>query len=185
MACRIKYPIIPTAYDTELSNEEKIILLMAQVQEAADVLADYSEATPEWIESFVYSVLFPLKQQLYDFSLSCDARFSNSESAISTLVADVSNYVSAQRLYTNNMCNDYTDKMVTRVNILLDHIVMEDVLLRNVITGEMTPVQAIVNDLAGLHQNNPTAGAFDELGKTCSEFDALNLTAFAFDFTGL
>lgn len=185
MTCRIKYPIIPNAYDADLSNEEKIILLMAQVQEAADVLADYSEVSPEWIESFVYSVLFPLKQQLDDFSLSCDARFSNSEAAIITMANDVSTYVSALMLYTYTLCNDYTDKMVARVNTMLDHIVLEDVLLRNVITGEMTPVQVIVSDLAGLHQNGPTAGAFDELGKTCSEFDAFKLSAFAFDFTGL
>lgn len=185
MPCKIKFPIIPTAYDADLSDEEKIILLMAQVQEAADELAIYSEASPEWIEEYVYSVLFPLKQQLTELSLSCDARFSSADTAIYTMVNDVNNYVSALMLYTYTLCNDYTDEMSDRVNAVLDHIVLEDVLLRNVITGEMDTVQTIVNDLAGLHQNGPTAGSFDARSLTCSEFEALNLNAFSFDFTGL
>lgn len=185
MACKIKYPIIPTAYDADLSDEEKIILLMAQLQEASEVLAVHSEASVEWVEEFVYASLLPIKVQLDVLSQSCNDRFANADAAIQDMTTSLSNYISVLMLYTYTLCSDYTDSMVARVNYLLDNIILGDVLLRNVITGEMTSTQTIVNDLAGLHQNNPTAGAFDALALTCSSFETLALNAFTYDFTGL
>lgn len=185
MPCKIKYPIIPTAYDAELSDEEKLILLMTQLQEAAEVLAGYSEVSIEWVEEFVYTSLLPLKIQLDALSQSCNDRFANADAAIQDMTTSLSVYISALMLYTYTLCGDNTDAMVARVNYLLDNIILGDVLLRNVMTGEMTSTQTIVNDLAGLHQNNLTAGAFDALALTCSSFDALSLSAFSYDFTGL
>lgn len=185
MPCKIKYPIIPTAYDADLSDEEKLILLMAQLQEAAEVLAGYSEVSIEWVEEFVYTSLLPIKVRLDALSQSCNDRFANADAAIQDMTTSLSDYISALMLYTYTLCSDNTDAMVARVNYLLDNIILGDVLLRNVITGEMTSTQTIVNDLAGLHQNNPTAGAFDALALTCSSFDALSLNAFSYDFTGL
>lgn len=185
MPCKIKYPIIPTAYDADLSDEEKLILLMAQLQEAAEVLAGYSEVSIEWVEEFVYTSLLPLKIQLDALSQSCNDRFANADAAIQDMTTSLSDYISALMLYTYTLCSDNTDAMVARVNYLLDNIILGDVPLRNVMTGEMTSTQTIINDLAGLHQNNPTAEAFDALALTCSSFDALSLNAFSYDFTGL
>lgn len=185
MACKIKYPTVPTAYDADLSDEEKLILLMAQLQEASEVLAVYSEVSVEWVEEFVYTSLLPIKIQLDALSQSCNDRFANADAAIQDMTASLSNYISVLMLYTYTLSSDYTDAMVDQVNYLLDNIIVGDVLLRNVMTGEMTSTQTIVNDLAGLHQNNPAAGAFDALELTCSTFDALSLNAFVYDFTGL
>lgn len=185
MPCKIKFPIFPTAYDADLSDEEKLILLMAQLQEASEVLAGYSEVSIEWVEEFVYISLLPIKDQLDALSQRCNDRFANADAAIQDMTTSLSNYISVLMLYTYTLCSDYTDSMVDRVNYLLDKIILGDVLLRNVMTGEMTSTQTIVNDLAGLHQNNPTAGAFDALSLTCSSFDALSLNAFSYDFTGL
>ena len=41
MYCRTPYPTIPTVYDADLSDEEKVILLMAFVQNLSDTVAEY------------------------------------------------------------------------------------------------------------------------------------------------
>lgn len=185
MPCKIKYPIIPTAYDADLSDEEKIILLMAQVQKAADGLADYSEVTPEWITAYVSSKIVPLQARLDELALSVERRFTESESAIADMVTLVSAYIDTVMLDAYVRANVYTDAMSERINDRLDTIHLDDIPLRNMVTGELTPVQFIIKDLAGLHQSAPNAGAFDAAELTASAFDALNLSAFAYDFTGI
>lgn len=55
----------------------------------------------------------------------------------------------------------------------------------NPLSGEKTPLQIILNELAALHQMGITATQFDGLDKDCDTIDALEYTAFEFDFYGL
>ena len=185
MPCKIKFPIIPAAYDADLSDEEKIILLMAQVQEAADELALHSEATYEWITLFVETQVFPLQASLDELTANINNRFDDSESAIVDMVTLVTAYVDTVLLDAYVRVNAYTDSMSERINDRISKLHLDDVPLRNMVTGELDPVQFIINDLAGLHQAAPTAEAFDTAVLTASAFDDLHLSAFAYDFTGI
>lgn len=185
MPCKVKFPIIPTAYDADLSNEEKIIILMAQVQEAADTLARHSEASYEWITFYVSTQLSVILNRLDGLGVSVSGRFDESETAIADMVALVSAYMDRVFLDAYERANHRTDEMASRVNKRLDSIHLDDVPLRNLVTGELDPVQFIINDLAGLHQSAPTAEAFDAAELTASVFDDLSLSAFAYDFTGI
>lgn len=53
------------------------------------------------------------------------------------------------------------------------------------VTGEKTPLQEILGQLAGLHQMGLTATQFDSLDVDCDTIDTLEYTAFEFDFYGL
>lgn len=185
MPCKVKFPIIPTAYDADLSNEEKIIILMAQVQEAADQLALHSEASFEWITLYVTAQLSVIRNRLGELGVSVSGRFDESETAIADMVVLVSAYMDKIFLEAYERANRRTDEMAGRVNKRLDSIHLVDVPLRNMVTGELEPVQFIINDLAGLHQSAPTAEAFDAAELTASAFDELHLSAFAYDFTGI
>lgn len=185
MPCKIKFPIIPAAYDAELSDEEKIIILMSQVQEAADELALHSEVTYEWITLFVASQVVPLQARLDEFAAEVETRLTESVSAIADMVTLVSAYIDTVLLDAYVRANAYSDAMSERISDRLDKIHLDTVPLRNMVTGELDPVQFIINDLASLHQSAPTAGAFDAANLTATAFDALHLSAFAYDFTGI
>lgn len=53
------------------------------------------------------------------------------------------------------------------------------------VTGVKTPLQEILGQLAGLHQMGLSATQFDGLDVDCDTLDALEFTAFEFDFFGI
>lgn len=53
------------------------------------------------------------------------------------------------------------------------------------VTGEREPLQMILNELAGLHQIGITCTEFDALNADCDTIDAIEFTAYDFDFNGL
>lgn len=185
MYCRTPYPTIPTVYDPDLSDEEKVILLMANVQNLSDTVADYASVTPEWLESYVVSQIVPVQEALTALSQRIDGQFDASSASIAQMVETVKQYADEVMVMAYARCIEYVGGMTEAIIHRLDTARLENVLLRNVVTGEMNVAQEIINELASLHQNNPTAAGFDELELTAGGYDALNLNAFIYDFEGV
>lgn len=185
MFCRTPYPTIPTVYDPDLSDEEKVILLMALVQNLSDTVAEYSSVSPEWLESYVVFQIVPIQESLTALSKRIDGQFENSSALIAQMVETVKQYADEVMVTAYARCIEYVGEMTEAIIHRLDTATIENVLLRNAVTGEMNVAQEIINDLASLHQNNPTADGYDALGLTAAGFDALELNAFTYDFEGV
>ena len=185
MYYRTPYPTIPTVYDPDLSDEEKVILLMALVQNLSDTVASYGSVSPEWLESYVVFQIVPIQEALTALSQRIDRQFDESSASIAQMVESMQHYTDEVMMMAYARCIEYVGEMTDDIIRRLDATTLEDVLLRNVVTGEMNVAQEIINDLASLHQNNPTAAGFDELELTAGGYDALNLNAFIYDFEGV
>lgn len=185
MYCRTPYPTIPTVYDPDLSDEEKVILLMTLVQNLSDTVANYSSVTPEWLESYVVFQIVPIQEALTSLSRRIDGQFDKSSASIAQMVETVQNYTDEVMMMAYARCIEYVGEMTDDIIHRLDTATVENVLLRNVVNGEMNVAQEIINDLASLHQNNPTAAAYDALDLTAGGYDALDLNAFIYDFEGV
>lgn len=185
MYCRTPYPTIPTVYDPDLSDEEKVILLMALVQNLSDTVADYTLVTPEWLESYVVFQITPVQEALTALSQRIDRQFDASSASIAQMVETVKQYADEVMVMAYARCIEYVGEMTEAIIHRLDTATLENILLRNVVTGEMNVAQEIINELASLHQNNPTAAGFDDLELTAGGYDALNLNAFIYDFEGV
>ena len=185
MYCRTPYPTIPTVYDPDLSDEEKVILLMALVQNLSDTVANYTSVTPEWLESYVVFQIVPIQEALTSLSQRIDGQFDASSSSIVQMVETVQHYTDEVMMMAYARCIEYVGEMTDAIIQRLDTVTLENVLLRNVVNGEMNVAKEIINDLASLHQNAPTAAGYDALDLTVSGFDALELNAFTYDFEGV
>lgn len=185
MFCRTPYPSIPTVYDPDLSDEEKVILLMALVQNLSDTVAEYDAVTPEWLESYVVFQIVPVQEALTALSQRIDNQFNESSTSIAQMVEAVQHYTDEVMLMSYVRCIEYVGEMTDDIVRRLDTATLDNILLRNVVNGEMNVAQEIINDLASLHQNNPTAAGFDALDLTAGGYDALNLNAFIYDFEGV
>ena len=185
MYCRTPYPTIPTVYDPDLSDEEKVILLMAIVQNLSNTVADYTSVTPEWLESYVVFQIVPVQEALTALSQRIDGQFDASSASIAQMVETVQKYTDEVMMMAYARCIEYVGEMTDDIIRRLDTTTLENVLLRNVVTGEMNVAQEIINDLASLHQNAPTAAGYDALDLTAGGYDALDLNAFTYDFEGV
>ena len=185
MYCRTPYPTIPTVYDPDLSDEEKVILLTALVQNLSDTVANYTSVTPEWLESYVVFQVIPIQETLTALSQMIDGQFDASSASIAQMVETVQKYTDEVMMMVYVRCIEYVGEMTDDIIHRLDTATLENVLLRNVVTGEMNVAQQIINDLASPHQNAPTAASYDALDLTAAGFDALELNAFTYDFEGV
>lgn len=185
MYCRTPYPTIPTVYDPDLSDEEKVILLMALVQNLSDTVENYTSVTPDWLESYVVFQIVPIQEALTALSQRIDGQFDASSSSIAQMVETVQQYTDEVMMMAYARCIEYVGEMTDDIIHRLDTTTVDNVLLRNVVNGEMNIAQEIINDLASLHQNSPTAASYDALDLTASGFDALALNAFTYDFEGV
>lgn len=185
MFCKTPYPTIPTVYDTDLSDEEKVILLMAIVQNLSDAVASYGSVSPEWLESYVVFQIVPIQEALTALSQRIENQFGKSSDSIEQMVETVKQYADEVMVMAYARCIEYVGEMTEAIIHRLDTVTLENVLLRNVVTGEMNVAQEIINDLASLHQNNPTAAGYDALDLTAGGYDALELNAFTYDFEGV
>lgn len=185
MYCRTPYPTIPTVYDPDLSDEEKVILLMALVQNLSDAVANYTAVSPEWLESYVVFQIVPIQETLTALSQRIDGQFDKSSASIAQMVETVQQFTDEVMMMAYIRCIEYVGEMTDAIIHRLDTSTVENVLLRNVVNGEMNVAQEIINDLASLHQNNPTASGYDALDLTAGGFDALELNAFTYDFEGV
>ena len=82
----------------------------------------------------------------------------------------------------------YDDKLITAQNF---DLYSKEILLINwccnmfsPISGEITSISQVINELASLHKTEITAQEFDNLELTAEEFDNKNLTAYDFDWQG-
>lgn len=185
MYCRTPYPTIPTVYDPDLSDEEKVILLMALAQNLSDTVSDYSSVSPEWLESYVVFQIVPIQEALTALSQRIKNHFDKSSDSIAQMVETVKQYADEIMVMAYARCIEYVGEMTEAIIHRLDTATLENVLLRNVVTGEMNVAQQIINNLTSLHQNAPTAASYDALDLTAAGFDALELNAFTYDFEGV
>lgn len=185
MYCRTPYPTIPAVYDPDLSDEEKVILLMALVQNLSDTVSDYISVSPEWLESYVVFQIIPVQETLTALSQRIEGQFDKGSASIAQMMETVQQYTDEVMIMAYVRCIEYVGEMTDDIIHRLDTATLENVLLRNVVTGEMNVAQQIINDLASLHQNAPSAAGYDALDLTAAGFDALELNAFTYDFEGV
>lgn len=80
---------------------------------------------------------------------------------------------------------EYEAKSLTAFQFDFVGVVRRCGLYTSPITGERETLQQILDELAGLHQLGITASTFDSLNADCDTIDAIEFTAYEFDFEGV
>ena len=84
-----------------------------------------------------------------------------------------------------NTLKSYVDSQDAILNNKIDNIVIGDINVYDPTTGELSPLQIVLNNLAqATYKDGLTASEFDTLELTASGFDAYNITALEFDSQG-
>ena len=185
MYCRNPFPTLPTVYSQAYSYEEQVCVLAGEVQRVSDVLATMDGVSKEYVAQFVAEQVAPIYDQMAQLTKSVDIRFAAQTLALQDAVAELQIYANERMTDAVEASNSYTDEVAERLDKKIDEAVTAGGLVRSPITGNMVTVQAAVNELASFHQNGITAGDYDALDLTAQAFDDKNLTAFQYDFMGV
>ena len=120
----------------------------------------------------------------------------NSISTLTSEVVSLNNKIDQVDLKVTNL-KTYTDNLVTNnFNTLknyvdyqdsllddkIENIVIGNILIYDPTTGLNSPLQTVIDNLYSLtNRDGITASEFDTLEKTCTQFEAYDMTAYEFD----
>lgn len=161
------YNSIPLAFDESLSYLEELSAILKKLNE---VITQVNSNT-EFIDTYE-SEYDELKRQLDNLIIEVNERFEQIENRLEIEFRDLTNQVLT--LIENNyiILKDYIDAKYDELNYKIDHISIDNIVLRDPSTGLFSNIQIVVNNLFN---------TFNVDALTCSEFEALDLTATGFD----
>ena len=83
-----------------------------------------------------------------------------------------------------NYLKSYSDANDAILNNRIDQITLGNIEIIDPTTGLLSPLQEVINNIAGVGADNLTATEYDELETTATAYDALEISAFDYDYHG-
>ena len=171
---------LPLAFDESLSYLEELSAILyklnetiVQVNKNTEVAEHYEEMLQEIEEE-----LTKLEQEYEEFKIQVsheiDEKFAQIQTQIYNLIETEINVV---RYEIQNVYDE--------LNAKIEDIIAGDITIYDPTTGEIEPIQTVINNLYDLNRDNAiTCTEFDGIEFTATEFDAIEITAFNFDING-
>lgn len=171
------YNSIPLAFDESLSYLEELSAILKKLNE---VITQVNSNT-DFIDNY-QSEYEELKKQLDNLINEVNQRFEEIEETLSADFLALTNRV-IQLIDNNyNLLKAYIDDKYAELDYKIDHISIDNIVLRDPSTGLYSNIQVVVNNLFNTFNVDAiTCGEFDELELSASEFDAKEITAYEFD----
>ena len=104
---------------------------------------------------------------------SVQAQFDAFEVEVRNLITATQNYLIA-----------YTDSAEARLQAQIEAIQIGDINVIDPTTGVLSPIQTVINNLAGSSADALTATEYDALNLTAAAYDNYDITAYDYDFKG-
>ena len=168
---------LPLAFDESLSYLEmlcatldKLNETIVQVNANTEVATRYEELLRE-IEEEVNR----LEQEYIEFKESIEEEIDERFTILtSQLTVYIENQISVLRYEIQTKYDELNNK--------IDDIVAGDINVYDPTTGELSPIQVVINNLFDMNRTNAiSASEFDSLELSATTFDSYEITAFNFD----
>lgn len=180
ICCNNIYKAIPLAFDESLSYLEELSAILNKLNE---VVVQTNKNT-YFIENY-QDEYDALKKQMDELIVDVNTRFEEIEASLNSRFATLANQVIS--LINNNylILKDYIDDKYEELDYKIDHISIDNIILRDPSTGLFSNIQVVVNNLFNTFNVDAlTATEFDALELTATSFDAYQITAYEFDTQG-
>ena len=108
-----------------------------------------------------------------EITASVQAQFDAFEVEVRNLITATQNYLIA-----------YTDSAEARLQAQIEAIQVGDINVIDPTTGVLSPIQTVINNIAGSSADALTASEYDALNLTATAYDNYDITAYNYDFKG-
>lgn len=108
-----------------------------------------------------------------EITASVQAQFDAFEIEVRNLITATQNYLIA-----------YTDSAEARLQAQIEAIQIGDINVIDPTTGVLSPIQTVINNIAGSSADALTASEYDALNLTATAYDNYDITAYDYDFKG-
>lgn len=170
---------ITSNWKNNLTYQEFLLGVLKKLNEVIDELNTNSEFIDEFRTQYanLLAEFESLKTQFDtiadDINASVQRQLDAFENEVRLLIANVQEYMIA-----------YSDLGDQRLAQEIQNIQLGQIQVIDPTTGITSPLQTVINNLAGASQNALTATEYDALALTATAYDALDVTAYNYDFNG-
>lgn len=170
---------VTTNWQNNLSYQEfllgvlkKLNEVIAQVNADSKYIADFNAKYVELLAEFevVKNKVDTLDEKI---NAEVDAKLTAFQSAIEVQIDNATEYLKA-----------YSDLGDQRLEQEIQNIQLGQIQVIDPTTGMTSPLQTVINNLAGASKNALTASEYDALNLTATAYDARDISAYDYDFNG-
>lgn len=170
---------VTTNWQNNLTYQEFLLGVLKKLNEViAQVNADstyIAEFNAKYVELLAEFEIVKNKVDTLDEKINAevDAKLSAFQSAVEVQIDNATEYLKA-----------YSDLGDQRLEQEIQSIQLGQIQVIDPTTGMTSPLQTVINNLAGASKNAVTASEYDALNLTATAYDAKDISAYNYDFNG-
>lgn len=151
---------------------KKLNEVITQVNADSEYIAEFNTKYTELLAEFeeVKSRVDTLDEEI---NAEVDAKLTAFRNAVEVQIDNATEYLKA-----------YSDLGDQRLMQEIQNIQLGQIQLIDPTTGITSPLQTVINNIAGASQNAVTASEYDALNLTATAYDTQEISAFNYDFNG-
>lgn len=169
---------ISSNYLDNMTYAEFLLGILKKMNEVISVINQHDEFINEF--NTKYQELLTDFDELRSEFDALEAQITASVQAqLDTFETEVRDLITA----TQNYLIAYTDSAEARLQAQIEAIQIGDINVIDPTTGVLSPIQTVINNLAGAGADSITASEYDALDLTATAYDGYQLSAYDYDFS--
>ena len=170
---------ISTNYLDNMTYAEFLLGILKKMNEIIAVTNTQQEFIDEFNVKY-QQLLQDFDQLRADFDALEDKITASVQAQFDAFEVEVRNLITA----TQNYLIAYTDSAEARLQAQIEAIQIGDINVIDPTTGVLSPIQTVINNLAGSTADALTASEYDALELTATAYDNYDISAYDYDFKG-
>ena len=170
---------ISSNYLDNMTYTEFLLGILKKMNEIIAVTNTQQEFIDEFNVKY-QQLLAEFEQLRSDFDALEDKITASVQAQFDAFEVEVRNLITA----TQNYLIAYTDSAEARLQGQIEAIQVGAINVIDPTTGILSPIQAVINNLAVSYADALTASEYDALSLTATAYDNYDLTAYDYDFKG-
>lgn len=174
------YNSIPLAFDESLSYLEELSAILKKLNEVIDQTNSNTYFIDHYQDEYE-----ALEKQMEDLIIEVNTRFNELSQSLQNQFNSLTQQVLALINNNYNVLKNYIDDKYADLDYKIEHISIDNIVLRDPSTGLYSNIQVVVNNLFNTFNVDAlTATEYDALELTATGFDTYQITAYEFDTQG-
>lgn len=170
---------ISTNYLDNMTYAEFLLGILKKMNEIIAVTNTQQEFIDEFNVKY-QKLLVEFEKLRSDFDALEDEITASVQAQFDAFEVEVRNLITA----TQNYLIAYTDSAEARLQAQIEAIQIGDINVIDPTTGVLSPIQTVINNIAGSSADALTATEYDALNLTATAYDNYDITAYDYDFKG-
>lgn len=170
---------ISTNYLDNMTYAEFLLGILKKMNEIIAVTNTQQEFIDEFNVKY-QELLIEFEKLRSDFDALEDEITASVQAQFDAFEVEVRNLITA----TQNYLIAYTDSAEARLQAQIEAIQIGDINVIDPTTGVLSPIQTVINNIAGSSADALTASEYDALNLTATAYDNYDITAYEYDFKG-